>query len=136
MSLPDRKPDWLRVRLPAGDNLDRFQGLKARFKQLDLNTVCEEARCPNMFECWGEGTATLMILGETCTRGCRFCAVNTGDPGGLVLGQAHLVPVELKKKIAGRFGSARSGSGVFALAYGDGQQCFGVHRKAGHVVHV
>jgi lipoic acid synthetase len=84
MSLPDRKPDWLRVRLPAGDNLHRFQGLKERFKQLDLNTVCQEARCPNIFECWGEGTATLMILGETCTRGCRFCAVNTGDPGGLV----------------------------------------------------
>lgn len=74
-----RKPDWLRVRLPGGE---RYQGLKETFRQLDLHTVCEEARCPNIGECWSEGTATLMILGETCTRGCRFCAVNTGDPGG------------------------------------------------------
>jgi len=84
MPLPERKPAWLRVRLPAGHNLKRFQGLKDRFRELDLHTVCEEARCPNIFECWGEGTATIMILGDTCTRGCRFCAVNTGDPGGLV----------------------------------------------------
>jgi lipoic acid synthetase len=75
-----KKPDWLRVRLPGGE---RYNKLKATFRSLDLNTVCEEARCPNVGECWGEGTATIMILGETCTRGCRFCAVNTGDPGGL-----------------------------------------------------
>jgi lipoic acid synthetase len=56
--------------------------LRDRFRKLDLKTVCEEARCPNIGECWREGTATIMILGETCTRGCRFCAVNTGDPGG------------------------------------------------------
>ncbi|HJL14384.1 MAG TPA: lipoyl synthase [Sandaracinaceae bacterium LLY-WYZ-13_1] len=76
-----RKPEWLKVRLPGGE---RYQRLKETFRRLDLHTVCEEARCPNVGECWGEGTATLMILGETCTRGCRFCAVNTGDPGGLV----------------------------------------------------
>ncbi len=76
-----RKPEWLKVRLPGGE---RYQRLKETFRQLDLHTVCEEARCPNIGECWGEGTATLMILGETCTRGCRFCAVNTGDPGGMV----------------------------------------------------
>jgi lipoic acid synthetase len=76
-----KKPDWLRVRLPGGE---RYQRLKETFRRLDLHTVCEEARCPNVGECWGEGTATLMILGETCTRGCRFCAVNTGDPGGVV----------------------------------------------------
>jgi lipoic acid synthetase len=76
-----RKPEWLKVRLPGGE---RYQRLKETFRTLDLHTVCEEARCPNVGECWGEGTATLMILGETCTRGCRFCAVNTGDPGGLV----------------------------------------------------
>ncbi|MFK7988622.1 MAG: lipoyl synthase [Sandaracinaceae bacterium] len=81
MPLPIRqkKPDWLRVRLPGGE---RYTKLKETFRRLDLHTVCEEARCPNIGECWGEGTATLMILGETCTRGCRFCAVNTGDPGG------------------------------------------------------
>ncbi|MCB9595528.1 MAG: lipoyl synthase [Sandaracinaceae bacterium] len=83
MSLPinQRKPEWLKVRLPGGE---RYARIKERLRQLDLHTVCEEARCPNIGECWGEGTATLMILGETCTRGCRFCAVNTGDPGGLV----------------------------------------------------
>ena len=64
-----KKPDWLRVRLPGGE---RYQRLKDTFRRLDLHTVCEEARCPNVGECWGEGTATLMILGETCTRGCRF----------------------------------------------------------------
>jgi lipoyl synthase len=83
MVLPERKPDWLRVRLPAGERHERFTDLKAKLRRLDLNTVCEEARCPNIFECWGEGTATIMILGETCTRGCRFCSVHTGDPGGV-----------------------------------------------------
>ena len=84
MTLPARKPDWLRVRLPAGPQQDEFEGLKARFRDRGLHTVCEEARCPNIFECWGQGTATVMILGETCTRGCRFCSVQTGKPGGLV----------------------------------------------------
>ena len=82
MAAPVRKkPEWLRVRLPGGE---RYQRLRERFRALDLHTVCEEAQCPNIGECWGEGTATLMILGETCTRGCRFCAVTTGDPQGLV----------------------------------------------------
>ena len=83
MNLPARKPDWLRVRLPAGEQQAQFNQLRDEMRKRDLNTVCEEARCPNIFECWGQGTATIMILGETCTRGCRFCAVNTGDPGGL-----------------------------------------------------
>jgi lipoic acid synthetase len=82
MSLSTRKkPDWLRVRLPGGE---RYSRLKEMFRRLDLHTVCEEARCPNVGECWGEGTATIMLLGETCTRGCRFCAVHTGDPAGWV----------------------------------------------------
>lgn len=76
-----KKPDWLRVRLPGGE---RYNGLKEMLRHLDLHTVCEEARCPNIGECWAAGTATIMILGETCTRGCRFCAVTTGDPGGVV----------------------------------------------------
>jgi lipoic acid synthetase len=84
MTLPVRKPDWLRVRLPAGPQQDEFRGLKSRFRSRGLHTVCEEARCPNIFECWGQGTATVMILGETCTRGCRFCSVRTGRPGGVV----------------------------------------------------
>ncbi len=80
MDLPQRKPEWLKVRMPGGE---QYNELKARFRKLDLKTVCEEARCPNVGECWREGTATIMILGETCTRGCRFCAVNTGNPGGV-----------------------------------------------------
>ena len=74
-----KKPDWLKVRMPGGE---RYAQLKETFRRLELNTVCEEARCPNIGECWGEGTATLMILGEMCTRGCSFCAVTTGNPRG------------------------------------------------------
>ncbi len=81
MNLPQRKPEWLRVRMPGGE---QYNELRERFRRLDLKTVCEEARCPNIGECWREGTATIMILGETCTRGCRFCAVNTGHPRGVV----------------------------------------------------
>jgi lipoic acid synthetase len=76
----EKKPDWLRVRLPGGE---RYEQLKQMVRRLDLHTVCEEARCPNAGECWGEGTLTIMILGGTCTRGCRFCAVDTGDPRGV-----------------------------------------------------
>lgn len=74
-----RKPDWIKVRLPAGENYGR---LKAISKSLKLATVCEEARCPNIGECWAGGTATFMVMGDVCTRGCRFCAVKTGDPEG------------------------------------------------------
>jgi lipoic acid synthetase len=81
MSVSERKPEWLKVRMPGGEQHAR---LKQSFRELDLYTVCEEARCPNVGECWREGTATLMILGDTCTRGCRFCAVKSGDPGGVV----------------------------------------------------
>ncbi len=66
---------------PGGE---RYAELKATFRSLDLHTVCEEARCPNVGECWSEGTATVMLLGDTCTRGCRFCAVTTGQPRGAV----------------------------------------------------
>ncbi len=75
------KPAWLKVRAPGGE---RYNTLKETFRSLDLHTVCEEARCPNVGECWSEGTATIMLLGDTCTRGCRFCAVTTGQPRGAV----------------------------------------------------
>jgi lipoic acid synthetase len=75
------KPPWLKVRAPGGE---RYAELKQTFRDLDLHTVCEEARCPNLGECWSEGTATVMLLGDTCTRGCRFCAVATGQPRGAV----------------------------------------------------
>ncbi len=76
-----RKPDWLRVQLPHGEDYER---VKAEVNGLKLNTVCKEAACPNIAECWGAGTATIMILGDTCTRGCRFCNVKTGNPRGEV----------------------------------------------------
>jgi lipoic acid synthetase len=69
------------VRAPGGDNYVR---LKRTLRDLDLHTVCEEARCPNVGECWSAGTATVMVLGHTCTRGCRFCAVTSGNPRGAV----------------------------------------------------
>ena len=75
------KPDWLKVKLPRGDDYER---VKAKVNALQLNTVCKEAMCPNLAECWGAGTATIMILGDTCTRGCRFCNVKTGNPRGTV----------------------------------------------------
>jgi lipoic acid synthetase len=75
--LPDRRPDWLRVRLPVGDN---YNDLKQLMRSKSLHTVCEEARCPNMGECWANRTATFMILGSVCTRSCGFCAVATGRP--------------------------------------------------------
>ncbi len=71
------RPEWLKVRLPSGDNYFRLKGI---LRGLSLNTVCEEARCPNVAECWGQGTATFMILGDVCTRACGFCAVKTGLP--------------------------------------------------------
>ncbi|HEY3497155.1 MAG TPA: lipoyl synthase [Polyangiaceae bacterium] len=76
---PGPKPAWLKVRAPGGENYAR---LKQTLRKLDLYTVCEEARCPNVGECWASGTATIMLLGHTCTRGCRFCAVTTGNPRG------------------------------------------------------
>jgi lipoic acid synthetase len=75
------KPPWLRVRAPGGE---RYAKIKQTLRKLDLYTVCEEARCPNVGECWGAGTATIMLLGHTCTRGCRFCAVTTGNPRGAI----------------------------------------------------
>lgn len=77
----ERKPSWLKVKAPGGENYTR---IKQTLRQLDLYTVCEEARCPNVGECWSSGTATVMLLGHTCTRGCRFCAVTTGNPRGAV----------------------------------------------------
>lgn len=75
----EMKPAWLKVRAPSGE---RYGAIKATLRKGDLHTVCEEARCPNVGECWGAGTATIMLLGDTCTRGCRFCAVTTGNPRG------------------------------------------------------
>ncbi len=75
--LPERKPSWLKVKAPGGENYARLKGL---MKELDLHTVCEEAHCPNVGECWQHGTATFMILGDVCTRNCGYCAVSHGRP--------------------------------------------------------
>jgi len=88
-----KKPSWLRVRVPGGP---RYNQLKAQFGQLKLHTVCEEARCPNIGECWSEGTATLMLLGDICTRGCRFCSVNSGKPAAVDLQEPDNVAAALR----------------------------------------
>lgn len=77
--VPGRKPQWLRAPMPAGV---RFDGVRQVVKEHRLATVCEEAKCPNIGECWNAGTATLMLMGAVCTRTCRFCSVDTGNPRG------------------------------------------------------
>lgn len=84
----DSRPDWLKVRIPGGENYARLKDLVRTYR---LHTVCEEARCPNMGECWNAGTATFMILGDVCTRSCGFCAVKTGRPGDLDLDEPYRV---------------------------------------------
>lgn len=88
------KPEWLWVKLPMGGVAS---ALEHRLRRLRLHTVCDEARCPNRGECFSRGTATIMILGDICTRGCRFCAVATGDPEGVV---DHDEPQRVAKAIA------------------------------------
>ena len=75
------KPDWLKVRAPAGENYTRIKGMLGDLK---LATVCQEASCPNLGECFSGGTATFMLMGEVCTRGCKFCHVKTGNPKGVL----------------------------------------------------
>ncbi|MBE7556590.1 MAG: lipoyl synthase [Anaerolineales bacterium] len=75
--LPKRKPEWLKVRLPAGNGYSRLKNL---MREQGLHTVCEEAMCPNIGECWNRGTATFLLMGDTCTRSCGFCHIKTGRP--------------------------------------------------------
>lgn len=84
----EAKPDWIRIKLTTGDN---YQEIKSMMRSKTLHTVCEEARCPNIYECWANRTATFMILGDICTRACRFCAVNTGMPTELDLQEPERV---------------------------------------------
>jgi lipoic acid synthetase len=89
MSTPlERKPEWLKIKLTTGEN---FKELKNMMRDKTLHTVCEEAKCPNIHECWANRTATFMILGDICTRACRFCAVNSGLPTELDLGEPERV---------------------------------------------
>lgn len=88
MSTKERKPEWLKIKLNTGEN---FNELKSMMRNKTLHTVCEEARCPNIYECWANRTATFMILGDICTRACRFCAVKTGLPTELDLQEPERV---------------------------------------------
>src|SRR5208283_4299314 len=91
---PVKKPDWLHVRSAAGENYDK---IKALLRTQNLHTVCEEAHCPNVSECWGGGTATFMLMGDLCTRGCRFCMVRSGNPHGEL---DVFEPIKIAKAIA------------------------------------
>jgi len=88
------KPDWLKVRVPNGEEYFR---LKALVRDQRLHTVCQGARCPNIGECWGAGTATFMILGEICTRECKFCAVKTGKPEGYDIDEPRRIAAAIKR---------------------------------------
>lgn len=77
LKVSSKKPEWLKVKIPSGS---RYHFIKGLLKTLKLSTVCEEAQCPNIGECWSGGTATIMLMGDLCTRGCRFCNVKTGNP--------------------------------------------------------
>ena len=84
----ERKPDWLKINLKTDEN---FKEIKSMMRSKTLHTVCEEAKCPNIHECWANRTATFMILGDICTRACRFCAVKTGLPTELDLEEPERV---------------------------------------------
>ncbi|WII38711.1 lipoyl synthase [Paenibacillus thiaminolyticus] len=88
MKTKEQKPDWIRIKLTTGEN---YSEIKDMMRSKTLHTVCEEARCPNIYECWANRTATFMILGDICTRACRFCAVNTGMPTELDLQEPERV---------------------------------------------
>lgn len=92
--VPGRKPEWLRAQLPVGQ---RYDAVRSVVHEHRLATVCEEAKCPNIGECWNAGTATLMLMGAVCTRACRFCAVDTGNPRGWL---DHDEPLNTAKTVA------------------------------------
>ncbi len=114
-----RRPEWLKVRLPGGENYNELKGL---MRGLDLHTVCESARCPNIAECWQQRTATFMILGNTCTRSCGFCAVPSGRPEPIDMDEPRRVAeaaerMELRYAVitsVNRDDANDGGAGVFA----------------------
>ncbi|MEP7356954.1 MAG: lipoyl synthase, partial [Anaerolineales bacterium] len=90
---PQRRPDWLRVRAPSGETYERLLGL---MRSKSLHTVCEEAMCPNMGECWGSGTATFLMMGDVCTRSCGFCDIKHGRPAPLDFDEPNRVAEAIK----------------------------------------
>src|SRR5215211_6814764 len=107
----EKKPEWLRIRLPYGEN---YVKVRQTIASLGLHTVCEEARCPNIGECWGGGTATIMIMGDICTRGCRFCSVAGGRPLYLDLDEPESVVKALQPSGSTHFLSRRASSHAVA----------------------
>jgi len=93
VSVP-RKPDWLKIKLPAGVE---YSEVKKNIKENRLHTICESGNCPNQTECWGAGTATLMILGNVCTRSCMFCNVATGKPENVDIAEPFRVAESVKR---------------------------------------
>jgi lipoic acid synthetase len=93
MQIKERRPEWLRIKLQVNESFMKVRNIVSDHK---LHTVCEEARCPNMSECWSRGTATFMILGNICTRSCGFCAVKTGKPVGLDIDEPRRVAQAVK----------------------------------------
>ena len=123
-----RHPTWIKARMPSGDN---YAELKKLMRNLQLHTVCEEARCPNIGECWNSRTATFMILGDVCTRRCMFCAVKKGTPGGVVdvdeprrLGEAvgHLKLQHVVITSVNRDDLADGGAGIFAACIAEARK--------------
>ncbi|MBI2581163.1 lipoyl synthase [Candidatus Woesearchaeota archaeon] len=97
------KPGWLKIRPPT-ETFSELKGLVAHF---GMHTVCQEAHCPNMSECWSGGTATFMVLGDTCTRGCKFCSVKTGNPKGIVNSEEPFMLAQCVREMNGLGGSNR-----------------------------
>src|SRR3982074_2495727 len=116
------KPEWLKVRMPGGG---RYEHVKRTLRELNLHTVCEEASCPNVGECWGGGTATVMLMGDVCTRGCRFCDVNSGIPG-------PLDPLEPGHRRAAPGRAETAGGGADAGFPGLARRAADDHRRPAH----
>ena len=123
-----RHPAWIKARIPGGEN---YAELKKLMRDLQLHTVCEEAKCPNIGECWNSRTATFMILGDVCTRRCMFCAVKKGSPGGVVdtdearrLGEAvgHLKLKHIVITSVNRDDLADGGASVFAACIAEARR--------------
>ncbi|VAX37642.1 Lipoyl synthase [hydrothermal vent metagenome] len=93
-AISNRLPSWFRQEIP---NMEKINRMKSLFRGSDIHTVCESARCPNMGQCWGQGVATFMILGDICTRACRFCAVKAGKPLAVDKGEPKQVAQMVKK---------------------------------------
>ncbi len=125
--LRPRLPDWLKVQMPGGP---RYIELKQLMRDSQLHTVCEEARCPNIGECWERSAATFMILGDICTRACAYCAVTTGRPGTVDLGEPFRLAATVKRMelqycvitSVNRDDLADGGAGIFAACIKQVQQ--------------